>query len=200
VDIVYRSADWDTPWWARPHRGPGRFNRPGSDPTQYLSEHPLTVFAERVRGLGRPAVADLDTMRWRCWAMALRLEDLTPIGFDSARRFGIEPDELVGDDWAPCHDLADRLRAEGVPGIVVPSAALPGTRNVVVFGARVASPYLLDPIDPDLDVATAHVAERSVPPGEVVPLVRFHGEPHAELEAWRKGKAYVFREPAPIGP
>ncbi|GIU84517.1 MAG: hypothetical protein KatS3mg008_1292 [Acidimicrobiales bacterium] len=164
MKVVYRSADWDTPWWVQPNRGPGRFHTVNSLPTQYLSDHPLTVFAERLRHLGQAFVADLHTARWRCWAMKIEVTHLEVIDFDNARSFGISPDELVGDDWKPCQDLARRLREEGVPGLVVPSAALPGTRNIVLFGPRVASPFLLGPVDLDIDVPTAHTAEEATPP------------------------------------
>lgn len=197
---VYRSADWDTPWWDRPNRGPSRFNRSLSEPTQYLSEHPLTVYAERLRGLGPMAVDDIDTIRWRCWVMEVPLDRLTVVDFDSATPFGIAPEELVDDDWSACQDLADRRRQAGDVGMVVPSAALPGTRNVVLFGRRLASPYLLPPVDPEIESPTSHTAESSTPPGEVLPFVRWHGAPHAGLEAWQQGRQFVFLDPTPSRP
>ena len=200
MPAVYRSAEWDTPWWDRPNRGPGRFNRRLSEPTQYLSEHPLTVFAERLRALGRPAVEDIDTIRWRCWVMDVPLEGLTIVDFDSAATFGIAPEELVDDDWSACQDLAERRRQAGDVGILVPSAALPGTRNVVLFGRRLTSPYLLPPVDPEIESPTGHTAEDSIPPEEVLPFVRWHGDEHAELKAWQEGRTYVFLDPTPARP
>lgn len=195
--VLYRSAEWDTPWWVRPNRAPGRFHRAGQGPTQYLSDHPLTVFAERLRSLGPAVVEDLDTVRWRVWAAKVDLAELVVADFASCEELGITADELVGDDREPCQALADRLRAAGAPGLVAPSAALAGTRTVVLFATVLASPYLLDPIDPTLDVPTAHVAERSMVPEEVVPLVRWPGRPHAELEAWRAGESFALLEPTP---
>jgi RES domain-containing protein len=195
MNVVYRSAEWDTPWWAGPNRAPGRFNRSLTEPTQYLCEHPLTCFAERLRGLGREAAVDLATMRWRCWVMDVRLEDLTTIDFDSSTTFGIAADDLVADDWSACQLLAERRRAAGDPGIIVPSAALPGTRNVVLFGPRVASPFLLPPVDADIENPSAHAAEFSEPPAEIVNLIRWHGEPHAGLHAWHAGEPFVFLDP-----
>lgn len=193
--VAYRSADWDTPWWDRPNRAAGRFNRVLDPPTQYISLHPLGPFAERLRGLGRGVLADVDTIAWRSWAVRVLDDDLVPITFDSAARHGLTPDELIADDWTSCQDMADRLRAAGTPGIIVPSAALPGSENIVLFGPKVASPYLLAPIDPDVDVPTAHSAERSAAPLEILGLIRWHGEPHPGLESWKAGGIYRFSDP-----
>jgi len=197
MEVVYRSADWDTPWWVQPNRGPGRFNTAESAPTQYLSTHPLTVFAERLRSLGQAFIPDLDTARWRCWAMKVEIADLTVINFDNCEGFGIAPEDLVGDNWAPCQTLASNRRTEGDTGLLVPSAALPGTRNAVLFGARVASPFLLNAVDLTVDAPTAHSAEQATPPRELLDLVRWHGQPHAELEAWMNDEELVFIDPIP---
>ena len=103
----------------------------------------------------------------------------------NADDFGITPEELVGDDYDPTQTLASRLRADGVPGLVAPSSALPGTESVTLFGPRTLSPFLFAPIDPDDQLATAHTAEKSRPADEVVPLVRWFGDAHAGLAEWR---------------
>lgn len=193
--ILHRSADWDTPWWVRPNRAEGRWNRPGAGPVQYLCDHPLGPVAERLRHLGRDVLADVRTLRWRTWVMRVPTGDLLTIGFDDAHRFGLEPADLVSDDWAPCQALADRLAARGVPGIIVPSAALPGVSVVVLFGPRVAAPLLATPVDPGVDVPTAHAAEWSVPAAEILGAVRWWGEPHAGLQAWMEGDRHRFRDP-----
>lgn len=194
--IGYRHAAWDTPWWASPNREQGRFHRTLEAPTQYLCLHPLGVPAELLRHLGVAVVDDLDTINLRLWAAKLELDGLTRIDFDNANDFGITPDELVGEDYDPTQTLAHRLRATGVPGLVTPSAALPGTEIVTLFGARTLSPFLFAPIDPDDQLATAHVAEKSRPADEVVPLVRWFGTPHVGLAEWQAtGIAPVLLDP-----
>ncbi|MGH7080644.1 MAG: RES family NAD+ phosphorylase, partial [Acetobacteraceae bacterium] len=42
----------------------------------------------------------------------------------------------TGGAQQPTQDLADRMRAAGSQGIIVPSAALPGTESLVLFGIR----------------------------------------------------------------
>jgi hypothetical protein len=198
VVVAFRSAEWDTPWWVSPNRGRGRFHTSRSAPTQYWCLHPFGVFAERLRVLGPDVVADLDTIRWRVWAAKIELDGVETIDFETAADAGIDPADLVADDWDRCQRFADVRRTAGTPGLIVPSAALPGTSNVVLFEPRLSSPYAAHAINPLVDVPTAHVAEESVPPREMVPLVRWRGSPHAALDAWRSGSMFsVIDPPAP---
>lgn len=195
--VLFRSAEWDTPWWVRPNRSPGRWNRVGDPPTQYLCSHPLAVFAERARSLGEAFVADLGAARWRCWAADVDLETLDVVGFENAEHYGIDAADLVSDDHHACQDLAERLRRQGSPGLLVPSAALPGTYAVALFGPRVAAPWGVDPVDPAIEIPTAHTAERSVVPDEVASLIRWRGREHAGYEAWRRGEDFLPDLPWP---
>ena len=195
---AYRAAFWDTPWWVNPNRTAGRYNRAMSGPVQYWSTHPLTTIAERLRWLGHDVIYDLETLRHRLWAATVPMDGLVRVTFDNARTHGLKPEHLVGDDYAPTQDLADRLRADGAAGLIAPSAALPGTESIVLFGPRVLHPYLVDPIDPE-QVSTAHAAEGGVAT-EVVPFVRWRGDAHVGLAHWQAtGAELVFREP-PLPP
>ena len=77
----------------------------------------------------------------------------------------------------------------------MPSAALPGTDNVVLFGERAAAPYLVDPLGA-VDVPASPTAEAGRPPLGVLERVRRRGAPHAALEAWRAGEPFRFAEPS----
>ncbi len=123
----------------------------------------------------------------------MRSIGLAEITFDSAAEFGIAPEELVADDHRPCQQLAARIR-RSFPGAIVPSAALPGTSNVVLFGPRVAAPYLVAPVA-DLDVPASITADHGRPPVSLRSLVRFKGQPHAALAAWQTGTSFGFVEP-----
>jgi hypothetical protein len=81
-----------------------------------------------------------------------------------------------------------------VEGLIVPSAALPGTRNVVLFGPRVAAPYLTQPVS-TLDVPASITADGARPPTSLTSVVRFAGDRHAALSAWRNGIDFRFAEP-----
>jgi hypothetical protein len=134
-------------------------------------------------------------VRHRTWALRVDLDGLPRIGFAEAAEHGLRPGDLVSDDLRACHRLADRLRAQGVEGAIVPSAALPGTDNVVLFGERAAAPYLIEPFS-DVDVPASLTADGGRPPLGVLDVVRRRGAPHAALEAWRAGGAFRFAEPS----
>jgi hypothetical protein len=194
--VCYRAPGYHPPLRTEPSREAGRFHRADEPaPTQYLCLHPLGPAAERIRRASLPdvAIAELATDAW-----ALRIDPaaLVRIGFDDARAHGLEPDELVADDHGPCQRLASRLRARGVPGLRVPSAALPGAENVVLFGERVLAGYLDGIVDPMLDVPGAPSAVPAGAPAGLARLVRRPGQPHAALEAWRRREPFRIAESA----
>jgi hypothetical protein len=131
----------------------------------------------------------------RVWALRLDLEPLVRITFANAESFGLTAAQLVSADYKPCQRLADAQRAEGVAGLIVPSAALPGTENVVLFGWRASSPYLVDPVDV-IDVAASITADRATCPASALNAVRFKKDrTHAGAVASARGDEFVFREP-----
>lgn len=192
-ETTFRISNWDTPLRVNPNRTAGRFNEAGSAPTQYLCLHPLTPWAEYLRSAELREAADLAERRLRIWAVKVDLSSATEISFDNASKFGLEPDDLVSDEHGACRLLAEELRRDpqGPRMIVVPSAALPGTRNIVIFGERVAIPYSWTPLGP-VDLPACVIAERSRPPVGIESRVNFLGEPHAELDAWRAGLPFRF--------
>jgi RES domain-containing protein len=192
--VAYRIASWDTPLRVNPNRSPGRFNEAGSAATQYLCLHPLGPWAEYLRANDLRDPAGLVEHRLRIWALRIQLAEVTRIDFLNAREFGLhEPEDLVSDDHSACRALGERLRTDpGAPkAICVPSAALPGTENIVIFGERVQIPYSWSPISA-IDIPACVIAERSEPPPGAVPLVRYVGDPHPGFDAWREGRAYRF--------
>lgn len=199
--LAWRLAAWDTPLWVHPNRAAGRFNPPGTGPVQYWSLHPLTPWAELLRGQDLTQRERLRDVRSRLWVARLRVAAVE-LGFGEARAHGLEAAELVDDDRTACQRLGARCLAGDGPGaLIVPSAALPGTRNLVLFGPRVASPFAADPVDADVDVPTTVAADDARPLDGLLDLVRFRGAPHAELEAWAAGRRFRLQEPpAPLTP
>lgn len=193
MDTCFRISTWDTPLRVNPNRTAGRYNDAGSPATQYFGLHPMTPWAEQMRAQDIKNIEQLEDLRLRIWAIKVDLTEATEITFSNAYRFEIEPEELVADDHAACRRLASRLREDpkAPKTIVVPSAALPGTRNVVIFGERVSVPFSWAPMD-FTDLPTSIVAERSQPPDGLEQVVRFPGMPNPELNAWTNGAIYEF--------
>lgn len=184
--VAYRHAAYDSPWWVIPSTRAGRFNRAYEDqPTQYLALHPLGPTAELLRHQLRGPDFDLaDTILANLWAVLVDAEASPDVTFDNcATDYGITPEELVGDDYAPTQALAIRLRGAGAEGFKVPSAALPGSDNLILFGSRVVHPYRQLPLTPE-ECPTGHLTDGARPAHEVMPFVRFRGWPHAALDTW----------------
>lgn len=181
---AYRLANWDTPLWISPNRRPSRFVADGQI-VQYWSLHPLTPWAEFLRFHNVTDPDEAGELLLRPWVAELQLpEDTIEVDFDNARDFGIEPEALVEEDHSRCQAWAASL---AVPAMIVPSAALPGTRNLIVFGPRVRTRYGVEPLDPGLDVPCDPVANLSVVVEDLLLHVRWRGTPHAGHASWSTG-------------
>jgi hypothetical protein len=192
--ICYRFAAYATPLRTVPAAQPGRFNHGDEDdPTQYLSLHPLGPHAELMRNSDLRTPERLRAVRMRTWALDVPLDNLLEITFDTADRFDITAEDLVADDRSACQRLAAQLRGQ-LPGLIVPSAALPGTQNVTLFGPRVAAPYLTVPVS-TLDIPSSITAEAGQPLVSLLDIVRFTGDLHPALDAWQQGTTFAFVEP-----
>jgi hypothetical protein len=197
TDIGFRISSWKTPLYVNPPRRPGRFHVAGSPPTQYICLHPLGPWAEYLRNSDLRRPEDIADLRLNVWALKLDLGDVLWLDFEAAERRteepGIRPEDLVGDDHMACRQFADRLRSDSATpkALVVPSAALPGTRNLVIFGPRVQIPYLWEPVDYG-DIPACAVTKASQPPEGLLERVRFRRQSHAELDAWREGQRFDF--------
>src|SRR3977135_2435793 len=152
---AFRHAAYDTPWWAFPTSREGRFHRAGQDTVQYLSLHPLGPAADTLRhNLGPDG--DPDDVVLNLWTAVVDIDDVTRVDFADCERYGLTADELVGDDYTATQALGDGVRASGATAMVVPSASLPGTHNLIVFGVRLLHPFLWVPLMTE-DTPTGHL-------------------------------------------
>jgi RES domain len=198
--VAYRHAAYDSPWWVIPSAREGRFNRAyEEEPTQYLALHPLGPTAELLRDqLRGPDLGRADTLLANLWAVLVDTEGSVDITFDNCLSdYGITPQELVGDEYAPTQALATRLRGV-VTGFTAPSAALPGTENLVLFGPRVGHPYFEVPVTPE-ECPTGHLSDGARTAREVLSLVRWKGASHAALDEWvASGKYQRLDDPLAV--
>lgn len=193
---VFRHASYDSPWWAFPSSRAGRFHRARSDTVQYLSLHPLGPAAEMLRHHLGPK-GNPDEVVLNLWAAVVDVSDATRVDFDDCAGYGLTPDQLVGEDYTATQALADAVRSSGATAMIVPSAALPGTHNLILFGVRVLNPFLSKPLMPE-EIPTGHFTDGARPPAEVAPHVRWFGTPHRAAEQWKAtGNCDPFDDPIP---
>jgi hypothetical protein len=191
---AFRHAAYDTPWWAFPSSREGRFHRGGQDTVQYLSLHPLGPAAEILRHNVGPD-GDPDDVILNLWTAAVDVDDVTRVDFDDCARYGTTPDELVGDDYAPTQALADAVRARGADAMVVPSAALPGTFNLILFGIRLLHPYLGEPVSAE-ETPTGHLTDVALAASEIAGRIRWFGTAHTAADQWKATGTYdLFDDP-----
>lgn len=191
---VFRHASYDSPWWVFPSSRAGRFHRAGRDTVQYLCLHPLGPAAEMLRHNVGPS-GNPDDVVLNLWAALVDVDDVTRVDFDDCAGYGLTPDELVGDDYTPTQAMADAVRGAGATAMIVPSAALPGTHNLILFGARVLNPFVSTPLAPE-EVPTGHLTDGARPPAEVTPHVRWFGATHWAAEQWKITREYdLFDDP-----
>lgn len=194
--IGFRVASWDTPLRVNPNRHPGRFNHANSGATQYIALHPLATWAEYMRWHDLREPGALSEIRLGVWAIKVIVDELLSVNYDNAATLDLDPGDLISDDWTACQVAAERLRSDrNAPKVLrTPSAALPGTSNIVILQPRVAIPYSARPLDP-IDMPVTLCAAGARPPESLLDLVRFHGQEHIEHQAWQRGEPYQLSEP-----
>jgi hypothetical protein len=185
---AFRHAAYDTPWWAFPSSREGRFHRAGEDTVQYLCLHPLGPAAEMLRHNVGPD-GDPDDVVLNLWTAVVDIDDVTRVDFADCAGYAHTADDLVSDDYAATQALADAIRASGATAMVVPSAALPGTHNLILFGVRLLHPFLWEPLMPD-EIPTGHLTDGARAAAEVVSYVRWFGTPHTAAEQYKATGAY----------
>ena len=138
---------------------------------------------------------DPDDLLLNFWSAVIDIDEPSRVDFDDCAAYGLTPDELVGDDYAPTQALADTVRSSGANAMIVPSAALPGTHNLVLFGARLLNPFLSIPLTPE-EIPTGHLTDGARPAAEVAAHVRWIGTPHRAAEQWKTAGRYdLFDDP-----
>jgi RES domain-containing protein len=174
------------PLWVNPNRRSGRWNIAGQDCTQYFAldvEAPMAELLRHEDLRTEEAASHYATTLWQ-----LRVDEGAVVDystFELAERAGFPAEALVEDDWERCQAEARWLIGRGAGALLSPSAALPGSINLTVFGPRVPVPWRTE-----ISLASTVPAQRLTtghPPLGLVTRVRYFGQAHPLLEA------YLFR-------
>lgn len=195
--VTFRLANYETPLWSVENFSAGRFNAADAGFTQYLSLHPLTPWAELLRNEDRRTRERAILMRYPLWAIRVHVEDEPfALTFENAGEFGLNASDLVDDDHGPCRTVAETFRADGPNAFTAPSAALPGTTNLIVLEARVLMAWNQVPLD-EVDWPGTMTCQDGRCPEGLWDLVHYRGTRarHPGLAAWDAGAALSFEEP-----
>jgi hypothetical protein len=178
-----------------PNRRAGRFNWAGKDETQYTCLDSEAPNAEMLRAENLRTPDDVRSYSTILWQLEVEVGAVADYSsFEKADAAGFPADALVDDDHERCQHEADRLRARGAGGILSPSAALPESTNLSIFGPRVpvdwGTPITLASMVPVQRIAEGHA------PLDLVDRVRYYGEEHAELKAYQSAQQPLFKPPS----
>ncbi len=178
---VYRATSYDVPLRVAVNRRSGRWNIAQSGTVQYLCLDAQAPFAEKLRHENLRTHAEAETYSISLWELEVNEGFIVDYStFEKAEDAGFAPEALVDDDHAQCQEEARRLMGLGARGVLSPSAALPGSLNLTLFGQRVEVRWGARP-----GVASAVPAQKLVtghPPLGLVDRVRFFGDAHAPLQ------------------
>jgi hypothetical protein len=195
--VAFRLANYETPLWSVENFSAGRYNAASSGFTQYLSLHPLTPWAEVLRNEDRRTRDRAVLMRYPLWAIRAQIQDEPfDLAFGNAADFGLNPGDLVDDDYGPCRALAETFRSGGPSAFTAPSAALPGTTNLIVLEPRVLVSWNQVPLD-DVDWPGSITSQDGRCPNGLWELVHYRaaGTKHPGLATWERGATFEFEEP-----
>src|SRR4029077_5411899 len=136
--VAYRAVAGVRPLWWTPNLHVGRWHGPEQrTPVQYLALHPMGPLAEAARHAGLRSAAELRTLQRTVFALRIELEAVLRVDFATAHSVGLDAADMVGPPatYAACSAWLGRRLASGgaLDALIVPSAALPGTENLVVL-------------------------------------------------------------------
>jgi hypothetical protein len=183
--VFYRYANYDVPFWVRANTQPGRWHVPGDGPTQYLAQTTDAAWADLIRSENLRTAQELSMVHTTLWQARIDQANVVDYrDFKRADEAGFPPDALVDDDLSRCQQEGRRIRAQGYLGILAPSAALPGHVTLTLFGPRLAVRW---DAPPSLAIAIPTSAlTTGAPPAALLQDVRYPGEPHSELLAYKR--------------
>lgn len=120
-----------------PARYQGRYNQVGEPGVWYASFTERGAWAELFRQWGQEEISPFEVRRrvGRARIADLAVLDLTDPGVRD--QLGVTEDELVGDDWNRCQELATEAREAEFEGILAPSAAFVGETTLAVFASAI---------------------------------------------------------------
>lgn len=180
--VVFRATTYDTPLWVSPNSRPGRWSHP-QDGTiaQYCALDVAAAVAEMVRSEDLRDTDEARELRVSVWE--LRVDEGAIVDFSNpqlAQGQGFQWADLLSDSWNQCQAEGLEIIDSGGRGVLAPSASLPGSQCLTLFGPRTEIAWKGEP-RLAIQVPARHIF-RGEPGLGVVRDTRFFGEPHPEAD------------------
>jgi RES domain-containing protein len=174
-----------------PNRRDGRWNTAGHGCTQYFCLDAEAPYAEKLRAENLRTEAAAATYRCILWQARVDEGAVVDYGtFEKAEASGFPAEALVEDDHERCQGEAQWLMSHNVRGLLSPCAALPGSVNLTLFGARVEADWATRTRLASM-LPVQRLAEGS-PPRSLSRRVCFFGQAHAGLVEYRSAQQRLF--------
>ncbi len=181
--IAYRATSYDVPLAVRPNRRAGRWNVANGECTQYMCLDAQAPLAEMLRHEDLRTEESASHYKTTLWQIRVDEGCVVDYGtFEKADAAGFPPEALVEDDHERCQAEAQWLMEQGVRALLSPSAALPGSTNLTIFGARVHIPWTSQATL--ASVMAVQPISTGPPPRGLTARVRFFGQTHTLLDAY----------------
>jgi RES domain-containing protein len=184
VVLAYRATSYDVPVWVSPNRHQGRWNIANQEPiAQYMSLDAEAPFAEMLRHENLRFESEASHYRTTIWQLQVNSGAIVDYStFELAETAGFDPAALVSDDYERCQAEARWLVGHNARGVLAPSAALPGSQSLTLFGPRVrvrwVTPVKLASSIPAQPISTG------TPPAGLTKRVRYYGQREPCLEKY----------------
>jgi RES domain-containing protein len=114
--------------------GDGRWQRGAKVAAIYLADGEETVWAEWYRMLAERALPPRLALPRELWRIEVKLDAVADLSTaDRLTRLGLAPPRPGRSTWPAYQEVGEQLRADGLAGLVAPSAARPAGRVLCVF-------------------------------------------------------------------
>ena len=172
-----------------PSQEDGRWHRLGQGYAQYYSLAPQGAWSEFIRYESIRSAARATQQQRNLWLAFVDETDIADLStFDKWRACGLDPRVAVG-EHRHCQSLADELLSAGYRGVLSPSAALPFTVNLTVFGERYEKVLRSEWEawrNPDRNTWTpvSLVVSGAAPPSDLIPETCYRAQRHLGYRTW----------------